>query len=111
MNSKSFLYSGEVEKRDPSEEVNELFVISSDMSLTKLKQTKDGSYQTLLSRSLQNIDGLKKALDQLKAFETMSVSDRTIVFREKVFSVGSGRVFDALSQKEHEDKSIISFPV
>lgn len=102
MNSNSFLFSGAMESRDPTEEQNELFLISTDLTLIKIKQTNSGYYRTMRTQSIQHIDGIAKAIDQRKNFETMSISDRSIVFRNKIFSIDSGRSFDALTKDEED---------
>ena len=111
MNSNSFLFSGAMESRDPTEEQNELFLISTDLTLIKIKQTNSGYYRTMRTQSIQHIDGIAKAIDQRKNFETMSISDRSIVFRNKIFSIDSGRSFDALTKDEEDKGDISSFPV
>ena len=64
MNSKSFLYTGKIESITPSEEENELYIISSDISLHKIKQVPEGQYKLLKQQSLVHIEGLQKALDK-----------------------------------------------
>ena len=41
---------------------------------------------------------LGKSIDKMEPFETMAVSERTVIFRGTVFSIGSGNEFEALSK-------------
>ena len=48
--------------------------------------------------SLQHVQELGKSIDKMEPFETMAVSERTVIFRGTVFSIGSGNEFEALSK-------------
>lgn len=43
----------------------------------------------------------------MKPFETMTISERTVIFRGTVFSIGSGNEFDALSKFVSDDHSVL----
>ena len=100
-----------MESRDPTEEQNELFLISTDLTLIKIKQTNSGYYRTVETQSIQHIDGIAKAMDQRRPFETMSICDRSFVFRNNIYSIDSGRKHDALTKDEQDNRDIRSFPV
>jgi len=60
---------------------------------------------------LQHIDNIGKALEQLAPYESMAISDRTIVFRDQVFSIESGRTFEALPKSVTEGRAVLSSDV
>ena len=80
-------------------DVNQLYVITTDMNLLLI-----GTKGIIRERNLQLIEQIGKSLDALRRtpFETMTISERTIVFRDKIFSVGSGKTFDALRNTSRE---------
>lgn len=94
---KNFQFNGELESIKPDYEKTELYVVTTEPSLFKLQMTSSGPYTCLKFDCLQHINGLQKALDQMAPFDSMSVSDRTLIYKDKVFSIGSGDEFYALS--------------
>ena len=71
-----------------------------------------GPYTELSVTNLQNIDDLKQAIDDLAPYEGMAISNRTITYRSKVFSIESGRVHEGLGDtvkvSEGPDSKVVS---
>ena len=66
-------------------------------------QTETGFYKLKLSTDLHHIDDLSEAIKNLKPFESMSISDRALVYRGKIFSIESGRTFNALADDYYQN--------
>lgn len=110
LNGKNLLFNGKPDETRKEEntdgkllpfrkDVNQLYVITTDMNLLLI-----GTKGIIRERNLQIIEEIGKSLDALRRtpFETMTISERTIVFRDKIFSIGTGKTFDALRNTNRE---------
>ena len=77
------------------------------MNLIKLKQTENGHYIVKEEFNCHHIKELDKAMERLSPFETMTISNRCIVFKGKIYSFVSGSNFDALSELDSENWDVI----
>ena len=83
MHSKNYLYKGTMEESSPDEEINVLYALCSDMNLYKIKQRAKLQYTLERKLPVNHIDEILGALNELSGsqFETMSITDRTLTFR------------------------------
>ena len=109
LQSKNYLYKGTMEESSPDEETNVLYALCTDMNLYKIKQRARLQYTLLQKVPLNHIDEILGALNELSGsqFETMSITDRTLTFRDKIHSIGSGRTFNAVSHKLVQGRDIV----
>ena len=77
-------------------ENNELVFLESNLNMSTIAKNKVGTFVQTQQRNLQSVDGLAELVEHLLPFENIVITERTLVVRGKVFSIESGRTFNAL---------------
>ena len=74
-------------------------VLDSSNNLFKLSQPRSGAnFVESQSRNMSKEEGLKQIVQQKTEKESVVLSDRTLIFRNSVFNIESGRTYNALHQ-------------
>lgn len=78
-------------------------ILDSNLNLIKMSQVKDSKLSEVSRRKLNLNDNLTTILGEMRPFESVCISDRTVSIRQKAFVIASGKEFISI---EHPDSGL-----
>ena len=94
MQSHNYNHNGRLEKKDCK---TEILVLDSNHNLIKLSQSEAGAQ--FIEQSCCNLgkeDALKQIVKQKKSNKSIIISERSVICRDQVLNIESGRTYDSL---------------
>jgi len=110
----NYTYGHSLLEADPLDSINQMYVFCSTLEVIKIRrmrQDADGTFKEVDRRNLQNLVNLQDSVDSLQPFETVCLSNRTLVIRDKLFSLETGKVYPVLPHRISEGKTFLSSSV
>lgn len=89
----------------------ELFVLDKDYHMHRVKQTRDTKFEKIENIDLSRHSFVKNLVTELKPFEPISMSDRTITYRGNFVNLNSGRDYNLMEHANQSGRCENSYPV
>lgn len=102
----NYNHRGELKKEDCK---TEIVVLDSNHNLIKLSQSEAGAQ--FIEQSCRNLgkeDALKQIVKQKKSNQSMIISERSVICRDQVLNIESGRTYEALKNCLSPDYKVTS---
>ena len=74
----------------------QLILLDKNYVFYKVQQTWEGKFDIIKKIDLSRHETVKLLVDQLKPYDVISISDRTIISKDKLININSGRQFGLL---------------
>ena len=91
----------------------ELLVLDKSFNYYRVQESEAPEFTVLWLQKIKNTDWLEQLYKEIKPFESLSFTDRTITFRDKSFGIRSGESYTAFisSDTQHNEYSAMGSAV
>ena len=86
----------------------QLLVLDKNYVFYKLQANAEKNFDILETKVLNRVESVQRLVDNLKPFEDISITERTLSYRDKTICIDSGRSYDILDSCPIEYTSAIS---